>query len=582
MPETELGPSDRGARRLLACALGIASLLLLSGLGATLWGSEARWLVVSRGMARSGDAFTMAIGGESYADKPFGSYWLIVLAAWLMGGFSEAAGRLPGALAYVLTLVVTYRLGCRTLGARTGAVAALLLAASARLLFLADTASADPQQLLGITLALLLVLEACERGRLADFALLGVTAGLTTQMKGLPALALPAFAALLWTVLTRGWRRLSAGGVALSVLLGVGLALLPFVLARAATGDWEALALLWRESVVRAVDPFDHVEPWWFYLLNQFEFLAAWSLLLPAGLLLALTRLREARGEERGGLLARLRDSEAARRSAYPLFGYLAVLLFFSLSASRRAYYLMPIAPFAALLVADVLMAGAADAAGARGVTVMVALARRIGLALIGALGLVFGLLALVLGGSSLALESPPAALAEWQPTLLRIWSALPGWLVLCGAAVVPGALLLRAAFARAAQGPALTQMTLLGCFVAVLVQSTLLAMTLVIHLREAADPMPRFAAAVRAIVPEAELDSVAQSRSARVRYYLDPPPQPQLVPTRYRIVPTEFWPALQAEEPGWRVVRSPLLDAAVWDADSDEGHLLVERDAPR
>jgi len=36
--------------------------------------------VIAREMAARGDAFSMTIGGKPYFDKPFGSYWLIVLA----------------------------------------------------------------------------------------------------------------------------------------------------------------------------------------------------------------------------------------------------------------------------------------------------------------------------------------------------------------------------------------------------------------------------------------------------------------------------------------------------------------------
>ena len=108
---------DRDARALLALALVLASLLLIPALRTSLWGSEGRWLVVAREMARSGDALTMVMGDDEYAAKPFGSYWLVIGAAKLLGGFTEVAGRLPGVVAYVATLIVTYVLGCRTLGA---------------------------------------------------------------------------------------------------------------------------------------------------------------------------------------------------------------------------------------------------------------------------------------------------------------------------------------------------------------------------------------------------------------------------------------------------------------------------------
>ena len=540
---------------MLALALVAASALLLIPIGTTLWGSEGRWLVVAREMARSGDWFSMRLTHETYLDKPFGSYWLVILAARGLGGFTEIAGRLPGALAFVATLVATYALGRRTLGARAGALGALLLALSPRLLMLAGTTSADPQQLLGITVSMLLLLEAVEGGRWRHFVLLGAVAGLTTQMKGLPALALPAFAAAPWALLVRGWRRFPLRGLLLSALVAASLAGAPFVVARLAHGGWDELRQLWHESVVRAVDPFDHVLPWWFYLSNQFVLLSAWSALLPAALLHA--GLRVGRDE---GWRARLMQSEPERRAAFPLFGYVAVMLFFSVSASRRSYYLMPIAPFAALLVAEVLLAATG------GVT---ALARRAGLV---ALGLVAGLLGLftaAVGALRLALASPPALLTEHLPDVANAWPVLPPWLVATALFVAPAAALLE---------PRLAPRLLLPCVAAALALPALLVMGVLIPVRSDLDPLPRFVEAVRATVPPGEAIDLGEIPDARLSFYLDPPRTAPSAAPRFRIVSSERARQVLPSEPAWRECHNPLIDAAPWPAGVHDGLVLLER----
>lgn len=542
---------------MLALALVAAALLLLIPIGGTLWGSEGRWLVVAREMARSGNWFSMRLTREPYLDKPFGSYWLVALAARCLGGFSVIAGRLPGALAFMGTLAVTYMLGRRTLGARAGALGALLLALSPRLLMLADTTSADPQQLLGITVAMLLLLEAVERGRWRHFVLLGAVAGLTTQMKGLPALALPAFAAALWALLVRGWRGFPLRGLLLSALVAAALAGAPFVVARVQHGGWDELRQLWHESVVRAVDPFDHMLPWWFYLHNQFVLLSAWSALLPAALLLAVGRV--ARDER---WRARLQQSEPERRAAFPLFGYVVVMLFFSLSASRRSYYLLPIAPFAALLVAEVLLAATEGAT---------ALARRLGLA---ALGLCSGLLAVftgAVGALRLGLTAPPALLTEHLPDVARAWPVLPPWLVATGLLVVPAAALL---------APRLAPRLLLPCVAAALTLPALLVMGVLIPVRSDLDPLPRFVAAVRATVPDGEEIDLADIHDARLSFYLDPPSTPPSGTARFRIVSEERARVVLAAEPAWRECRTHGLDAAAWPERAHDGLVLLERSA--
>jgi 4-amino-4-deoxy-L-arabinose transferase-like glycosyltransferase len=542
---------------MLALALVAASALLLIPIGGTLWGSEGRWLDVAREMARSGDWFSMRIAREPYLDKPFGSYWLVILAAQALGGFSVIAGRLPGVLAFLGTLLATCSLGRRTLGARAGALGALLLALSPRLLMLADTTSADPQQLLGITLSMLLLLEAVEGGRWRHFVLLGAVAGLATQMKGLPALALPAFAAALWALLVRGWRGFPLRGLLLSALIAAALAGAPFVVARLQHGDWDALRQLWHESVVRALDPFDHVLPWWFYLHNQFVLLSAWSALLPAALLLAGSRVvREDRWR------ARLQSSEPERRAAFPLFGYVVVMLFFSVSFSRRSYYLLPIAPFAALLVADVLLA-------ATGGTT--ALARRLGLV---ALGLCCGLLGLfsgAVGVARLALTTPPALLAEHLPDVANVWPVLPPWLAATALLVVPAAALL---------APGLAPRLLLPCVAAALAVPALLMLGVVIPVRSDLDPLPRFAAAVRATVPDGEEIDLADIHEARLSFYLDPPSTPPSGSARFRIVSEERARVVLAHEPAWTRRSNALLDAAAWPAGAHDGLVLLERGA--
>jgi len=122
-------------------------------------------------------------------------------------------------------------------------------------LFWGHLASADPQNLLGTTLALLLVLRAPEGGGDRTLALLGAVAGATTLMKGLPGVALPIFVALLWVAVTRhaGW--LSPRGLVLEALACLALAGTPFVVARLEQGRWDALQRLVRVSVVRAVEP---------------------------------------------------------------------------------------------------------------------------------------------------------------------------------------------------------------------------------------------------------------------------------------------------------------------------------------
>jgi len=100
--------------------------------------------------------------------------------------------------------------------------------------------------------------------------------------------------------------------------------------------------MVWRENVVRFFRPFDHRGTIYLYLYVIFALGAPWSALLPAALI-------EVHARRRVG-------DEPARADRFTLVYFWATFVFFTLSGSRRSYYLLPILPAAALLVARLLM----------------------------------------------------------------------------------------------------------------------------------------------------------------------------------------------------------------------------------
>src|SRR5208283_700195 len=100
--------SPFAARAVLAAALLLGLVFAFWQLNFPLQGSEGRWAMISREMASSHNLFSMTIGGRPYDDKPFGSYWLILLASKLTGSMSEFTLRLPSVVSYLLTVLLVY------------------------------------------------------------------------------------------------------------------------------------------------------------------------------------------------------------------------------------------------------------------------------------------------------------------------------------------------------------------------------------------------------------------------------------------------------------------------------------------
>jgi 4-amino-4-deoxy-L-arabinose transferase-like glycosyltransferase len=339
-----------------AAVLGLAAALFFARLGdRSLWSEEVRWAEIPREMQRSGDYFWPTFNGRVYYDKPLGSYWLVLAAAHLTGVIDELAARLPSAGSALAAVVFLILLARRLYGRRTAAVAGAVLATSFGFTVFARTASADAETVAGVLAALWLYVRNERRAGGGWVVGFWLVMALTSLTKGLLGFALPLLVAgadATWAGLAdagshdgRLRRVIAANGWLLNraTLLAAPLAaavyLAPFLLS--AGGLTAGLGMVYRENVRRFFDPANHRGPVYLYTYIILALLAPWSLFLPA----ALARAHVTRPASN-----RLRRGDRFARAFF-----WAVFLFFTASASRRSYYLLPVLPAAALLVAAVL-----------------------------------------------------------------------------------------------------------------------------------------------------------------------------------------------------------------------------------
>jgi 4-amino-4-deoxy-L-arabinose transferase-like glycosyltransferase len=329
-------PVQEVLRRSDVALLLLASAPLFIGLGGGLHGSEARWLFVAQEMLRTGDWLEPRILGEFYGDKPLLSYWLIALLATPFGVVDEALARLPSALAAAGVVWLTSRCAAPLLGRRQAVIAGFIVATAFSLIVWARSASADLVSLLFATAAVAVYLETKRRARRwhapAFFALLA----LGGHAKGMPAVVVPlavasadALVSREVIALARRWRELLFGAG-----LGLALYLAPFAGSRWDRGDWQLLQLAWTENFVRVFAAFDHTASVFYYVYTLPAMLLPWGLWLPGALWSASLR----------------RDRNTGERFALTAFSVTFAL--FTLSESRRSYYILPIFPWAALLIA--------------------------------------------------------------------------------------------------------------------------------------------------------------------------------------------------------------------------------------
>jgi 4-amino-4-deoxy-L-arabinose transferase-like glycosyltransferase len=354
--------SWRGA---VAAVLGMAAVMFFARLGArALWSSEFRWAEIAREMRLTARYFWPTINGRVYYDKPLGSYWLVLGAAQLTGRVDETAARLPCAIAGLLGVWLLILIARRLYDQRTALLAGVVLATSFSFVFFSRHASADVETVTGELAALALFLR--NEDRQDGWWVLGLwlVMAATSLTKGLLGFVLPLMVIGLYSVLADGWaelgRRLSCGPLLervawlirrnpwlfnwksiVAIALGGLIYYVPFAMSTARTGSEKGLEMVYRENVVRFFHPFDHRGPIYLYVYVIFALMMPWSAFLPAAL---------AEAHRKGGP-AQLR----ARSNRLALVYFWATFIFFTLSGSRRSYYLLPILPAGALLVARML-----------------------------------------------------------------------------------------------------------------------------------------------------------------------------------------------------------------------------------
>jgi len=347
------------------CVLIFAAILFFARLGArALWSSEFRWAEIAREMLVTHNYFWPTINGHVYYDKPLGSYWLVIFSTSFTGALNEAATRLPCAIAGLLAVAILLLLVRRLYDARTGLLAGVILATSFSFVFYSRHASADVETLTGELAALLLFNRNEERGGGLWVVGLWLIMAATSLTKGLLGFALPLLVIGVYSCLRDGggrfFKTISRGSLVdrirwliernrwffnwytvVGIALGALVYYLPFEISSRLMGSQKGLEMVYRENVVRFFHPFDHRGPIYLYVYVIFALMAPWSALLPAALV-ETHRLRHA-------------GAEPARADRFALVYFWATFIFFTVSGSRRSYYILPILPAAAILVARTL-----------------------------------------------------------------------------------------------------------------------------------------------------------------------------------------------------------------------------------
>ncbi len=335
-PTAGLPSGWRGALGVLL--LAAALLLAFPGSRALRNPDEPREAELARGYWQGEWGAVPHLNGREFLEKPPLYPWLLGEGFRVAGGPSDAAARVVTALFGVAAALATWAIGETLLGAGAGLLAALLLVGTPFAFDRFRACTTDAPLAAFTTLSLACFFRGHARGSWRWAALAGPFAGLAFLSKGLAGLAVPAVAAAGFLAFRRDARAILRLHLWLPVLLGIAVAA-PWLLAvRAEAGDEGLLSFLDGQLGKRLGSGADHAAGPLYYA-GVFLYALPW--MIPA----------------LAGAAAAFRSAEVRALLLGPLCWALGGILLFSLFASKRAGYLLPLYPALALLAAGAVVA---------------------------------------------------------------------------------------------------------------------------------------------------------------------------------------------------------------------------------
>ncbi len=301
-------------------------------------GSEARWTAIVREMYLSGNFFQPTINFEIYFDKPILSYWFIAFCALFNNGIvNELIARIPSALAALAALWATRAIAAALWGRDIGRTAGWILLTVYSLAFWGRLAEADMLNTAFSTLAAAWYIRNREKTSFLPYLVFGALCAVGGQTKGLSAIAVPVLVVLVDLMVTRTWKKHLNARFFAAMAGSVLLYFLPFLIVALKNGDTslDGVYLVFRENITRFFMPFDHKGDWYDYFKYLPQLLLPWTPFFLLSLAWAFKKWKTLSGNDRWLALS-----------------ILAIFLMFSLSGSKRVYYILPILPYCAILTA--------------------------------------------------------------------------------------------------------------------------------------------------------------------------------------------------------------------------------------
>jgi 4-amino-4-deoxy-L-arabinose transferase-like glycosyltransferase len=295
---------------------------------------EGRYAEIPRQMLANGEFIVPVLDGEPYLDKPPLSYWLNI-AAYRVFGISESSSRIVPCLAALAIVLVTLGWGWLNSGPRRGLVAASILLTCPDFLYRAPMLTPNGLLTLFVTAGWAAGHIALQprRAKYLWWLVSAFATALGVLTKGPVAAVfvwLPFWTYSFW----RGEKPQIRGNIfQIAIVLFVAA---PWFIAVSVQHPEFPEYFFWKHHVERALTPFDHAQPFWYYVPRLLIGAVPWTLVALIGL---------------------LRGRRLTAEAIFPLIALIWTFSFLSLSGSKRPVYLLPVYPALAVAIGTSLRA---------------------------------------------------------------------------------------------------------------------------------------------------------------------------------------------------------------------------------
>jgi 4-amino-4-deoxy-L-arabinose transferase-like glycosyltransferase len=305
--------------------LCLAYALFMHNLGATsLWDpDEPRQAIEAREMMERSDYIHPYLNGKPYLEKPPLYPWLIIIASKIQGTLNEVSARIPSAFAATALLIITFLAGRRMADPASGLLSAFILATNYQFLGNARESVMDMTFALFIGLTIYLGDLAIRSNRRWLFACALLPSVFAVLSKG-PAGFIIAVGVLFVLLMCHNKVKAFLFPLFAGCVVSLALSSIWFI----GAGKAYASEFLLHQNLTRYAKGFDHIESLFYYFPKLFFNFLPWSCLLPPAIYYAWKR-----------------------KLWLPLIWFAFTFVFFEVSRSKRAIYLLPLYPAMALLV---------------------------------------------------------------------------------------------------------------------------------------------------------------------------------------------------------------------------------------